>query len=174
MQCQSPPANGGKVPFRPRSRAMIGRAFSRPDLKVRVSRRNLIDGSESCGAVSTDILEFLARVLVIQAASSGGARAAPILDTVLPVYSGDPLVPGSRVQTRERRGFRWSAVGDDHAAASIVEHVRHATDRLASTRAWRAAAARAVRSAGTASPLPKYISSGVCPRNAECGSTWLC
>ena len=49
-----------------------------------------------------------------------------------------------------------------------------AADRFASMRARRAAAARAVRSAGTASPLPKYISSGVCPRNAECGSTRLC
>ena len=38
----------------------------------------------------------------------------------------------------------------------------------------RTAAARAVRSAGTASPVPKYISSGVCPRHAECGSTRLC
>ena len=32
-------------------------------------------------------------------------------------------------------------------------------------------ATRAIKSAGTASPVPKYISSGVCPRNAECGST---
>jgi hypothetical protein len=54
------------------------------------------------GAVSTDILEFLARVLVIQAASYGGGRAAPIPDTVLPVYSGDPLVPGSRLHARAR------------------------------------------------------------------------
>jgi len=54
--------------------------------------------------VCTDILEFLARVLVIQAASYGGGRAAPITDTVLPVYSGDPLVPGSRLQTRGPAG----------------------------------------------------------------------
>ena len=38
----------------------------------------------------------------------------------------------------------------------------------------RAAAARDAKSAGIASPVPKYISSGVCPRNAECGSTRLC
>jgi hypothetical protein len=67
----------------------------------------------------------------------------------------------------------WSALGG-HAAASTFGHVWQAADRLASTRARRAAAARDVRFAGTASPVPKYISSGVCPRNAECGSTRLC
>jgi hypothetical protein len=61
-----------------------------------------------------------------------------------------------------------------HATASIDGHVAQAADRLALTRARRAAAARDARSAGTASPVPKYISSGVCPRNAECGSTRLC
>jgi hypothetical protein len=63
---------------------------------------------------------------------------------------------------------------DGHAAASTDEHVAHDADRFASTRARRTAAARDVRSAGTVSPVPKYISSGVCPRNAECGSTRLC
>jgi hypothetical protein len=66
-----------------------------------------------------------------------------------------------------------SALGDQ-AAASIEGHVPQAAERLASTRARRAAAARDIRSAGTASPVPKYISSGVCPRNAEWGSTRLC
>ena len=61
-----------------------------------------------------------------------------------------------------------------HAAALSNGHVSQDADRLAATRARRASAARALRSAGTASPMPKYISSGVCPRNAECGSTWLC
>jgi hypothetical protein len=46
-------------------------------------------------------------------------------------------------------------------------HVSQHADRLASTRAWPAAAVRDLRSAGTASPVPKYISSGVCPRNAR-------
>ena len=55
------------------------------------------------GAISEDILEFLTRVLVIQTASSEGGRAAPIPDTVLPAYSGDSLVPSSRLPTRERR-----------------------------------------------------------------------
>jgi len=63
---------------------------------------------------------------------------------------------------------------DGHAAASTDGHVAHDADRFALTRARRAAAARDVRSAGTASSVPKYISSGVCPRNAECGSTRLC
>jgi hypothetical protein len=49
-----------------------------------------------------------------------------------------------------------------------------AVDRLASMRVRRAAAARDVRSAGTASPVPQYLSSGVWPRNAECGRTRLC
>jgi hypothetical protein len=52
----------------------------------------------------------------------------------------------------------------DHAAAAMDGHFPQAADRLASTPARRAVAARAARSAGTASPVPKYISSGVCPR----------
>lgn len=50
-----------------------------------------------------------------------------------------------------------------HATASMKGHVSHDADRFASTRVRRAATARDVRSAGTASPVPKYISSGVCP-----------
>ena len=50
-------------------------------------------------------------------------------------------------------------------------HLPQVADRLASTRARCAAAARAIRSAGTATHVPKDISSGVCPRNAECGRT---
>jgi len=42
-------------------------------------------------------------------------------------------------------------------------HISHDADRLASTRVWRAAAARDSRSWGTAVPVPKYILSGVCP-----------
>ena len=60
-----------------------------------------------------------------------------------------------------------------HAAALRDEHVSQDADRFASRRARRAAAVRDVKPAGTASPVPKYISSGVCPRNAECGSTVL-
>jgi len=107
----------------------------------------------------------------------GYGSATLIPDTVVPVYSCDRAVRFSgafasgcaRVPVIGRR----SALGG-HAAASTDGHVWQAADRLASTRAWRAAAARDVKSAGTASPVPKDISSGVCPRNAECGSTRLC
>ena len=102
-----------------------------------------------------------------------------IPDTVLPVYSGNRAIRFSRAAASRRpsppdpvRGRRPALRG--HAAASIDGHVTQAADRLAFTRARRAAAARDVRSAGTVSPVPKYISSGVCPRNAECGSTRLC
>jgi len=43
-------------------------------------------------AISTDILECCARVLVIQAARDGYVRATLIPDTVLPSYSGDRAI----------------------------------------------------------------------------------
>jgi len=64
------------------------------------------------------------------------------------------LVPGIPLRTHAPAGFRSSAVRD-HAAALMDGHLPHAADRLASMRARRAAAASAVRSAGTASPPPK-------------------
>ena len=136
-------------------------------------------GNKDFRAISTDILEFRARVLVIQAARGGYGRATLIPDTALPDYSGDRAIRFSRAVASRRTGPRVPMVGrrsavGDQAAASIDGHVPQAADRLASTRARRAAAARDVRSAGTASPVPKYISSGVCPRNAEWGSTRLC
>jgi hypothetical protein len=89
---------------------------------------------------------------------------------------GRPRDPRRRLQTYRsassggRRGVSCSG------SRGRVDggHLPQAADRLVSTRVRRAAAARDVRSAGTASPVPKYISSGVCPRNAECGSTRLC
>jgi Oxidoreductase family, NAD-binding Rossmann fold len=128
-------------------------------------------------AISTDILKFRARVLVIHVAERRRERATLI--TVLPMYSFRPRRSASPGQSSQAPAWRVLVVGRrstdrDQAAASIAGHVRQAADRLASTRARRAAAARDVRSAGTVSPVPKYISSGVCPRNAECGSTWLC
>jgi hypothetical protein len=53
-----------------------------------------------------------------------------------------------------------------HAATSVERHLSHEADRLASQRARRAATAPDFRSAGTVGPVPKYISSGVCPRKA--------
>ncbi len=53
-------------------------------------------------------------------------------------------------------------------------HALQVRFRLASARAWRASCRAASSSPGILSPVPKYISSGVCPRNAECGSRALC
>jgi hypothetical protein len=80
-----------------------------------------------------------------------------IPDTVLPVSSRATARSASRGQSRPdvRRApvpIR-SALGDQ-AAASIEGHDPQAADRLASTRARRAAAARDIRSAGTVSPVP--------------------
>ena len=61
-----------------------------------------------------------------------------------------------------------------HTVAMSAEHVAQVADWLARRRARREASARAASSAGIVSPVPKYISSGVWPRNAECGSTRLC
>ena len=44
---------------------------------------------------------------------------------------------------------------DGQAAASTDGHVAHDAERLTSTRAWRAAAARDAKAAGIASPVPK-------------------
>jgi len=125
-------------------------------------------------AIFTDIVEFRARVLVV----SGRTRVYGFM--ALPehgaaVYSITTRAACLRYSLQARGPAQESGrrLGD-HAAAMMDGHVPQAADRLASTRARRAAAARAVRSAGTASPRPKYISSGVCPRNAECGTTVLC
>jgi hypothetical protein len=106
-------------------------------------------------------------------------RATLIPDTVPPssLVRRGPRFSRLRLQTHGPVGSSWSEgrsalVG--HAAASTDGHLSHDAVRLASTCVRRAAAARDIRSAGTASPVPKYISSGVCPRNAECGSTRLC
>jgi hypothetical protein len=126
---------------------------------------------------STNILDFPARVLVISGGKRQLTRSDLIRDTVLPCTrpTCGPQFFGSRLQTHGSVGGKTgrSALGGQ-AAASTDGQVLQAADRLASTRARRAVAARDVRSAGTASPVPKYISSGVCPRNAEWGSTRLC
>ena len=65
------------------------------------------------GAISTDILDFRARVLVIQAARGGYGRATLIPDTVLPVSlvrPRGPLLPGSRLQTHGPAGSGRKAV----------------------------------------------------------------
>ena len=118
-------------------------------------------------AAFTDILHFPARVSVNQAAR-GCCRTTLIPDKVLPIYLCDvrPASPG----IASRRMGLWVSPSSEprsalhgHATASMKGHVSHDADRFASTRVRRAATARDVRSAGTASPVPKYISSGVCP-----------
>jgi len=136
-----------------------------------------VAGLTNRGALFSDILDFCARVLAIQ---FGRARSIDerfrIPETVLgPLVMGRARSGslGDRVEAHE---FAIAAAVSSrgHAAALRDGHVSQDTDRLASTRARREAAARDISSAGPASPVPRYISSGVCPRNAECGSTWLC
>jgi hypothetical protein len=83
-----------------------------------------------------------------------------ITDTVLPVYSGNRAIRFAQAVSSRRAGARVPVVGrrsalGDQAAASIDGHVPQAADRLALTRNRRAAAARDIRSASTASPVPK-------------------
>jgi hypothetical protein len=148
---------------------------------IRRTRVTPLSASDTArGAISTDIPECCARVLVIQAARGcyraseadpGHGSAHLLVPTCGPRFSRPRLQthgPVASPQSERRSALRG------HAAASTDGHLSHDADRFASTRVRRAAAARDVRSAGTASPVPKYISSGVWPRNAECGSTRLC
>ena len=50
----------------------------------------------------------------------------------------------------------------------------HVTVRFISSRATRAVRCLALSTSGTFAPVPKYTSSGVWPRNAECGRRALC
>src|SRR5207253_1910504 len=112
-------------------------------------------------AISTDILHSPARVPVIQAAEGllSGSDSDPGQGSVrLLVRRAVPVLRESPRDARARRvrSERRSAL-HGHAAASTDGHFSYDADRLASTRVRRAAAARDVRSAGTASPVPKYI-----------------
>src|SRR5262249_13141488 len=53
-------------------------------------------------------------------------------------------------------------------------HTPHWRARFTSRRRCRAASRASLSWSGTAFPVPKYISSGVWPANAECGSRELC
>jgi hypothetical protein len=55
-----------------------------------------------------------------------------------------------------------------------VSHARHVRFRLVSIRSLRAFCREASSLPGMSPPLPKYISAGVCPQNAECGRRQLC
>ena len=78
--------------------------------------------------------------------------------------------PGSRLQTHIPAGRRSRTLGQH----SVVMRPRRVTGTSRTTpigwpqtRDRRAAAAHDVRSAGTASPVPKYVSSGVWPRSSR-------
>ena len=60
------------------------------------------------------------------------------------------------------------------AVSSSIPQVGHELARLSSSRDSRAACLPAAMSSGTDSPVRKFISSGVWPRNAECGRRLLC
>jgi hypothetical protein len=92
----------------------------------------------------------------------------PRSDFVPEPGSADLLVPRAipRPPGCRPRMYKPVAVRSDSRSTrprTAEGHISRHADRLASTRARRAAAARYRRFAGTASPLPKYISSGVCP-----------
>ncbi len=94
-------------------------------------------------------------------------RATLIQNQVLMIYSChlrftalSPAPPD--VHARGGRSERRSSA-HRQAAASADGHSLQDADWLASRRARRAVAAPDLRSAGTAAPVPKYMSSGVCP-----------
>jgi hypothetical protein len=97
----------------------------------------------------------------------------PAPTTRVPARSGCGGDGAHLVRDWKLAGGRSSAL-DGHTATLSDGHIAQDAARLARRRARRAAAARALKSAGSAAAAPKYISSGVCPRNAECGSTRLC
>ena len=117
--------------------------------------------------ISADILHFLARVLVRQAVMSWNAqrlcsRAGFCRSTRATCDS-----PFSGLRPGCTSPWRFGRTVGQHSMVvrprTAEGHISHDADRLASTRVRGAAAARDSKSSGTASPLPKYISSGVCP-----------
>jgi hypothetical protein len=117
------------------------------------------------------------RVLVIQAArgrSTGGGASDPGHDSAYRLADVPSRCFRRHLDAARRPRSEQRSPHRRQAAASTDGHASHDADWFASRRVRRAAAAPVVRLAGTASPVPKYISSGVCPRNAECGSTRLC
>ena len=129
-------------------------------------------------AVCHDILEYSGRVLATS------CRRSPAADDAAGHTVGYcvilSLLHGSaRPDAHVARKFTavYPALGYGHVqltptvARSQTLQVRF---RLVSARAWRASWQAAASSSGTWFPVLKYISSGVCPRNAECGRRALC
>ena len=63
---------------------------------------------------------------------------------------------------------------DPSCPGLVYKHTGHDLSRFTAIRAARASFLLETRSPGMSVPVPKYISSGVWPRNAECGRRVLC
>ena len=68
----------------------------------------------------------------------------------------------------------WAAVGLRNHAAASSEGTRCRTPIDSRSGALGARGRACLQVSRHRLSVPKYISFGVCPRNAECGSTWLC
>ena len=77
-------------------------------------------------------------------------------------------------QRRPQLSRRKRGILTQLAIATGLSHARHVRFRLVSIRSLRAFFREASSLPGMSPPLPRYISSGVCPRNAECGRRQLC
>ena len=73
-----------------------------------------------------------------------------------------------------RPACRWGLLGTTPPTPARHAHTAHRFARLEARRSSRARALRSASWSGTWAPVPKYISSGVWPRNAECGMCALC
>ena len=84
--------------------------------------------------------------------------------------------PGPRSERGALRSQNCQTLSSKQAQLEISvngSHVLPDAPRFDCNRDCLAATRLASKSWGTLSPVPKYISSGVCPRNAECGSFLL-
>ena len=108
------------------------------------------------------------RVPVCSNGSRGGNACRFLASPVFPDRSGDNGYHFcSRRSESLLHGFQLRlAAGRLQASQSRF--------RFASARAWRAFCRAASSASGMSAPVMKYISSGVCPRNAECGNWLLC
>jgi hypothetical protein len=95
-------------------------------------------------------------------------RANLVLEGSLPRSDGRLRIFAQLVRAPEDVSL-WSGKFDRESKDIFAVQVRSRLSEVSCR-----IALPSVRSAGTASPRPKYISSGVCPRNAEWGSTRLC
>ena len=137
-------------------------------------RLMLTQPSVRSGAIFTDILQFRARVLV----NSGGTR-------VYGLRRPNTALPSSTVTTHAARlrhslPRRVGPLGQSGRRSVIMRPRRRMGISRTPPIGWPQCGPGVRRPrlpSGLLEPLHrcrKYISSGVCPRNAECGSTVLC